>query len=90
MNREDIHAGASRLFDIPADTRGGLLHVEMTGNRELFLENFKGILELSENEVIINAGKQNLRITGDKLRIAAMNSNELRLFGIIGSIAFCP
>ena len=90
MNREDFHAGAARIFDIPADTQGGLLHVEMTGNREVFVENFKGIKELSENEVIINAGRRDLRIIGDKLRIAAMNSNELRLFGNIGSISFCP
>ena len=90
MNREDLHGNAARIFDIPADTRGGLLHIEMTGNREVFVENFKGIKELSENEVIINAGRRDLRIIGDKLRIAAMNSNELRLFGNIGSISFCP
>lgn len=90
MNREDLHTGAARIFDIPADISGGLLHIEMTGNREVFVENFKGIKELSENEVIINTGRRDLRIIGDKLRIAAMNSNELRLFGNIGSISFCP
>lgn len=90
MNREAFHSGAARIFDIPADICGGLLHIEMTGNREVFIENFKGISELSENEVIINAGRKNLRITGDKLRIGAMNSNEMRLFGNIGSISFCP
>ena len=48
---------ASRLFDIPQDIPGGLLHIEMTGDREVFVENHKGILALSENEVILAFGK---------------------------------
>ena len=88
MKKEDIRLRAAELFDIPADTRGGLIHIEMTGNREVYVENHKGILALGEDEIILNAGKQTVRIIGKGLRVLAMNSCEIRLSGTVDSINF--
>ncbi len=89
MEKDSLRVRASRLFDIPQDFPGGLLHIEMTGDREIFVENHKGILELSENEVILSFGKAGkLHIVGDNLAVTAMNSEEIRLSGKIGNVAF--
>lgn len=88
MSRESIRVRAAEMFDIPADTRGGLLHIEMTGNREVFIENHKGILELSDNEVTVNAGKGTVRVVGQRLCVLAMNAEEVRLSGLIESVSF--
>lgn len=88
MAKESIRVRAADMFDIPADTRGGLLHIEMTGNREVFIENHKGILELSENEVLLNGGKKTVRVVGSGLCVLAMNAEEVRLSGVIESISF--
>ncbi|MBQ6847253.1 MAG: YabP/YqfC family sporulation protein [Oscillospiraceae bacterium] len=89
MEKDSFRVRASRLFDIPQDIPGGLLHIEMTGDREVFVENHKGILELSENEVILSFGKAGkLHIQGSNLAVTAMNPEEIRLSGIIENVAF--
>lgn len=88
MPKESIRVRAAELFDIPADTGGGILHIEMSGNREVFVENHKGILELGENEVILNAGKGTVRVLGQRLCVLAMNPEEIRLSGLIESVSF--
>ncbi|MBQ4545188.1 MAG: sporulation protein [Oscillospiraceae bacterium] len=88
MQKDSFRVRAADLLDIPADIKGGLLHIEITGKREVFIENHKGILELSENEVTLNAGKETVRVLGQKLRVLAMNNNEIRLSGIIESVGF--
>lgn len=37
-------ARMAELFDLPADIVAGLCHVEMLGDRQLFLEGHSGIL----------------------------------------------
>ncbi len=83
-----IRERASELFDIPGDTLAGLLHIEITGTKELLIENHKGIAELSENEVIINAEKKSVTVRGQNMFVISMNSEELRIGGQIESIGF--
>ncbi len=86
MKKESIYARAADIFDIPADPVGGLLHVEMTGDREIFVENHKGILELNDNTAVLSADGKTLKIVGDRITVLAMNSGEIRLGGNIHSI----
>ncbi len=79
---------AAELLDVPADTLAGLLHIEMTGTKEVFIENHKGIIELSENEVTVNAGKKVVHVLGQRLCVLSMNSEEVRLGGEIERVSF--
>ncbi len=88
MPKEGLRERAAGFFDVPADMLAGLLHIEMTGNREIFIENHKGIIELSENEVTINAGKTVVRVTGQRLSVLSMNAEELRLGGVVEGVRF--
>ena len=53
MKKERVLIKAADMFDVPADVKGGLLHIEIESNREVFFENHKGIVSLSEEEVEI-------------------------------------
>lgn len=89
MEKENLMMKASRLFDLPGEALGGMLRVELTGNREVFVGNHKGILELSENEVVLSFGKkEKLHILGRNLIVSAMTTEEIRLSGIIDSVGF--
>ncbi len=89
MPRENFFVRAADLFDIPADTTGGLLHIEITGNRELLVENHKGIIELGENEILLNIGKGSLRVLGARLGVLSMNAEAVRISGVIEGVSFC-
>ena len=73
-------------FDIPADAVAGLPRIEITGNRELMIENHRGILEYDENLIRINGGRLMIVITGQNLVITAMNQSELAVAGEIAGI----
>ncbi|MBQ8003763.1 MAG: YabP/YqfC family sporulation protein [Oscillospiraceae bacterium] len=88
MSKQSFIVRAADLFDVPADARGGLMHIEMTGNREVYVENHKGILELSETEVKLNMGKGSVKVSGNGLAVLAMNAEEVRLSGVIEGISF--
>jgi len=88
MSRDSLIVRALEQLDIPTDTGGGIVHIELCGNREVFVENHKGILELGENEVLLNSGKGRVRITGQNLAVLAMNRDEIRLAGKIESVSF--
>ncbi len=79
---------AAEILDIPAEAVAGVTHIEITGTREFFIENHKGILEYTDTEIKINAGKNILRVIGSRLAVSSMTANELKLTGDIQTIEF--
>ena len=49
-------ARMAELFDLPADIVAGLCHVEMLGDRQLFLEGHSGILSYGTEQIDVGAG----------------------------------
>ena len=62
--------------------------VEIVGNYQILIENHKGILEYSEEEMKINCGAQVLTIIGDKLTLKTLTINELSIEGTIFSVDY--
>ena len=88
MKKEKLFVRAADMFDVPADTKGGLLHIELEGNREVFLENHKGIISLADEEIEINSPCGVVSVTGQKLFVKALNADEVALCGRIEKIEF--
>ena len=88
MKKEHIIVKAADMFDVPADVKGGLLHVEIEGSRAVFFENHKGIVSLSEEEIEINSPDGSVFVSGQRLSVSAMNGEELRIAGKIEKIEF--
>ncbi|MFQ9411292.1 MAG: YabP/YqfC family sporulation protein [Evtepia gabavorous] len=76
----------SRLLDLPADGVAGVPKVELLGDRELYLENYKGILSYGKEELHVDGGAWVLRISGRDLEIKAMRERELRIFGWVSKL----
>ena len=57
------------LLDLPAEGVAGTPKVSLTGDRELYLENYKGILAYGKEEIHVNGGPWVLRILGRDLEI---------------------
>ena len=70
--REGILERTAQVFDLPGDVVAGLPRIELTGNRELRMENHKGILAY---------GTEEIHVYGLELR--AMNASELLITGTI-------
>ena len=73
-------------LDLPADMMAGLPRVELIGDQELRMENHRGILAYSREEIHISGGKLVVRIRGEGLQLKAMNANELLVTGRIFTV----
>lgn len=78
-----VLSGAAELFDLPADLVAGLIHVEVLGNRQLYMENHRGIISYSDQEIAVSGDGMILRVQGKGLTLVSMTGNALRIQGVI-------
>lgn len=78
----------SEIFDIPGEVAVGVPRVTVTGCSRAHIENHRGLLEYEEDKVLVNAGKMMIKISGEKLLIAAMSDLELVVTGTITGVEF--
>lgn len=67
-----------------------VVHVELTGNRELFIENYKGIIEYTDTLIRINTNPAPLKIEGKNLEIKTITQEMLYITGYFKDIGFLP
>ncbi len=79
---------AAELFDLPADIVAGLCHLEMLGDRQLFLEGHGGILSYGTERIDVNAGALILRVRGSGLTLRSMTDTEVRIAGRIDAVEY--
>lgn len=83
--RENI----SDMFELPKDTFVDLPKIVLTGNREIYVENYRGILEYTDSVIRLNIGTNALKVCGEELDIRAIGEEDITLNGTIESIEFC-
>ena len=84
--RESLLEKTAEIFDLPGDLVAGLPRVELTGSRELRMENHKGILAYGTDEIHVSGGKLIIKIRGSNLELRAMTASELLITGEIAGI----
>ena len=87
--RRGLLERTAEALDLPGDVLAGLPHIELTGNRELRMENHKGILAYGEEEIRISGGKLEITVRGRGLELRAMNAGQLFITGIIQGVELC-
>ena len=90
MEKKPRRAGllerTAELFDLPADALASLPRLELVGDKELRMENHRGILAYGSEEIHVSGGTFAIKITGEALELRAMNSLELLITGRIAAI----
>ena len=76
----------AEVFDLPADALAGLPKLELVGDRELWVENHRGILAYGTEEIHVSGGAFVIQITGQGLELRAMTGLELLITGRIAGI----
>lgn len=73
---------------LPRDMVLGEFKLSMTGNRELFIENYRGIAEYGEDAILLQTKGDILKITGKHLAIEYYTNEDMKISGIITNIQF--
>lgn len=84
--REGLLEKTAQVFDLPADVVAGLPRVELVGDREVRMENHRGILAYGEQEIHVSGGAFVIKVMGEGLKLRSMTGIELLITGHISSI----
>lgn len=76
----------SERLDIPSDISVGTAKLSIFGKNRVLIENHKGILHYSENEIELSAKGMTVKLLGDGLSIAAMDKSDMLITGKILSV----
>ncbi len=62
--------------------------VTVIGHAEIWVENYKALLEYRESEILIQAEKYLIRVEGDRLHISHYTEEHMMICGNIRSITY--
>ena len=84
--KEGLLERTAEVFDLPGDVVAGLPRVELLGDRQLRMENHRGILAYGKEEIHVSGGVFIVKIAGEGLELRAMTGLELLITGKIRQI----
>lgn len=75
-------------LQIPKDILLGCSILNAVGNREVHIENYKGILEYTEEYIFLQGKHEKIRIEGKNLSIDYYSNEDMRIVGNISIIRY--
>ena len=81
------HCFSGRL-KLPTDLTKGDMTLNITGNCEVFIENYKGIVEYTDTNILVSGKRYQILMTGKYLAITYYTDDEMRIEGRFENIKF--
>lgn len=75
-------------LQLPKDVCLGAIRVTLTGNLEAWIENYKGILEYTEEEILLQGKNCQVSFQGKKMTIDYYTNEDMKISGCIQSVRF--
>ena len=73
---------------LPKDMMMGAFMLSMTGNREAFIENYRGILEYTDTCILLQTKTGQVRFEGTNLVIEYYTNEDMKISGCIECIRY--
>ena len=73
---------------LPKDITQGAFILTAVGNKELYIENYKGILEYTANNIRIQGKNTYIDISGRNLKIDYYTEEDMLIKGCISSVCY--
>jgi len=81
--KESVKERLASHIGIDRDIILNLSHIELIGNREIFIENYKGIIEYTDTLIRVNTNPGPLKIEGKMLEIKNVSQEMLHIAGYL-------
>jgi sporulation protein YqfC len=78
----------AEMLELPKEIVLNIPKVTIVGNRDMMIENFKGIMEYEDTRIRVNTGAGVIRITGAGLLIREITSEDIIVSGEIHALEF--
>ena len=88
MNLGKIKEGLVESLELPKDLVYGAVLVSITGRQEILIENYRGILEYTQNHISLQTKTCRLVIRGKNLHVSYYTNEEMKITGWIDSVLY--
>lgn len=75
-------------LQLPQDILRGEIRVTITGNREIWIENYKGLLEYSNTSIVLQAKNCKVQLEGKSLTIDYYTNEDMKVTGRIQCVKY--
>lgn len=86
--KKSLYHKISAAAQIPEDLADGAVLVSATGQTEICVENYKGIIEYTSTRLMLQTKKCRLEINGKNLHISYYTGDEMKVTGRIEQINY--
>lgn len=86
--RKLIRETIADALEFPKDAFLDLPKIILTGDKEVYIENYKGIIEYTDTLMRLNTGFRLLKIEGSTLSIKSIGTDDITVTGKIQSVEF--
>lgn len=73
---------------LPKDICMGAMRVTMTGNKDAWIENYRGILEYSKTQILLQGKTCQVCFEGTQLSIDYYTNEDMKISGCITSVKY--
>ncbi|MGI5891585.1 MAG: YabP/YqfC family sporulation protein [Bacillota bacterium] len=85
-SKKNLKKNVAQALELPGEIAGDLLKITLLCNESLVAENHKGIMEYSQNKIILKSAQGIVQINGSNLCLLSLQADELQINGQISSI----
>jgi sporulation protein YqfC len=78
----------TEALELPKEIVLNVSKLTLIGNSDLIIENYKGIMEYDNGRIRVNTGAGVIKITGSRLLIKEITSEDILIYGEIDSLEF--
>ncbi len=71
---------------IPKDVTMKLPLLRMVGNQELYIENYRGILEYTDSFIRVQTKLGQIHVIGKRMEVVYYANDEMKIVGYIGTL----
>lgn len=73
---------------LPKDLVLGASIVTMIGKSEVWIENYRGILEYTSESIVLQAKTCQISVLGERLNIAYYTGEDMKITGLVHSVSY--
>ena len=88
--KKTVREKIADITELPKDFVMNMPRVIMLGNKELVVNNYKGILEYTDTLIRLSGNNKQIAILGEGLMINRLDIDSVSVGGNIDRIEFCP
>lgn len=87
--KDSLKSKMAAAASIPKDVMLGVPIITMTGQTEVCIENYRGIIEYTDALIRVQSKAGQIKVSGKRMQIEYYTNDEMKITGRIKSIEYC-